>query len=62
MGKESKVILNEMLELVEAFKADAITWTEEGNKTAAMRARKATLAIEKLGKAFRKASVAEAKK
>jgi len=33
----------------------------EGNKAAAARARKATLALERLGKEFRKVSVAEFK-
>ncbi|MGN0201478.1 MAG: histone H1 [Candidatus Cryptobacteroides sp.] len=33
----------------------------EGNKAAAARARKATLELEKLGKVFRKQSVAEMK-
>ncbi len=33
----------------------------EGNKAAAARARKATLELEKLGKAFRKESIAELK-
>ena len=43
----------------EALKADIV---KEGNKAAAARARKATLQLEKLGKEYRKASIAAAKK
>ncbi len=58
-----------MKELVEkinvasaAFLKDAKAQSENGNKAAGMRARKASLAIEKLMKEFRKASIAASKK
>ena len=43
---------------ISALQAD-IAKTAEGNKAAAARARKSTLELEKLGKAFRKQSIAE---
>ncbi|MDO5447374.1 MAG: histone H1 [Prevotellaceae bacterium] len=46
--------------LVDAIKADIEK--VEGNKAAAARVRKATLELEKVGKEFRKVSVAAAKK
>lgn len=46
----------------EAFKADADVQAEKGNKAAGTRARKASLAIEKLLKEFRKVSLEESKK
>lgn len=53
-----------MKELVEqiqaayaAFEADANAQVEKGNKAAGTRARKTSLEIEKLMKAFRKASI-----
>ena len=46
----------------EMFKADAELQTEKGNKTAGTRARKSTLALEKLLKEFRKTSLEESKK
>lgn len=46
----------------EAFKADADVQAEKGNKAAGTRARKASLAIEKLLKEFRKVSLDESKK
>lgn len=45
----------------EAFKADAALQVEKGNKAAGMRARKASLELEKLMKEFRKASLDAAK-
>lgn len=47
--------------VLDALKAD-LAKAAEGNKAAAARARKATLELEKVGKEFRKVSVAEAKK
>ncbi len=47
--------------ILDALKAD-LAKAAEGNKAAAARARKATLELEKVGKEFRKVSVAEAKK
>ena len=52
-------LVEKMVEVLDALKADL---AKEGNKAAAARARKATLTLEKLGKEFRKASIAEAKK
>ena len=49
-----------MNELLDALKVDLAK--AEGNKAAAARARKATLELEKIGKEFRKISIAEAKK
>ncbi|MDD2960941.1 MAG: histone H1 [Muribaculaceae bacterium] len=48
--------------LSEAFKKDATAQIENGNKAAGTRARKASLELEKLMKAFRKESLEAAKK
>ena len=53
--KETMAKLNEVIAALQADLAKAA----EGNKAAAARARKATLEFEKLGKAFRKQSIAE---
>lgn len=45
----------------EAFKTDSNAQSENGNKAAGMRARKSSLALEKLMKEFRKVSLEEAK-
>ena len=45
-------------EVIAALQAD-LSKAAEGNKAAAARARKSTLEREKLGKAFRKQSIAE---
>ena len=57
-----------MKELVEqiqaayaAFEADAVAQVEKGNKAAGTRARKASLELEKMMKAFRKASIESSK-
>lgn len=42
---------------IETFKAESAKFAEEGNKSAGVRARKASLALEKLFKEFRKESV-----
>lgn len=55
--KEVIAQINEAVSVLTAELAKAA----EGNKAAAARARKATLALEKLGKEFRKVSVAELK-
>ncbi|MCQ2075880.1 MAG: histone H1 [Bacteroidaceae bacterium] len=47
--------------IIDALKLD-LAKAAEGNKAAAARARKATLELEKVGKEFRKVSIAEAKK
>ena len=53
--KETIAKINEVISALQADLAKAA----EGNKAAACRARKATLELEKLGKAFRKQSIAE---
>lgn len=45
----------------EAFKQDSALQSENGNKAAGTRARKASLSIEKLLKEFRKASLEASK-
>lgn len=55
--KETIVKFNEVVTALQADFAKAL----DGNKAAAGRARKATLELEKLGKQFRKESIAEAK-
>ena len=55
--KETIAKINEVVAALQADLAKAA----EGNKAAAARARKATLELEKLGKAFRKESIAELK-
>lgn len=54
-------LLNTLFENFDAFKAEATAQAEKGNKAAGARARKASLAIEKTLKEFRKASVAASK-
>ncbi|MFA6871244.1 MAG: histone H1 [Bacteroidaceae bacterium] len=46
----------------EAFTLDAAAQIEKGNKAAGTRARKGSLELEKMFKAFRKASLEESKK
>ncbi|MBS0027268.1 hypothetical protein ACTJJ0_12445 [Chitinophaga sp. 22321] len=46
----------------EAFKTDAELQSEKSNKAAGMRARKASLSLEKLMKEFRKLSMEETNK
>ncbi len=57
--------MNELIEKInasyEALKADAELQAEKGNKAAGTRARKASLALEKLLKEFRKASLEASK-
>ena len=55
--KETIAKINEVIAALQADLAKA----NEGNKAAAARARKETLELEKLGKEFRKVSVAEMK-
>ena len=55
--KETIAKINEVMAVLQAELAKAA----EGNKSAASRARKATLELEKLGKEFRKQSIAELK-
>ena len=58
---ESNAIYAQIVELAEAFKADGENFKDKKNKTAGGRARKATQELEKLGKAYRKLTVTEAK-
>ena len=55
--KETIAKMNEVMASLQAELAKAA----EGNKAAESRARKATLELEKLGKEFRKQSIAELK-
>lgn len=52
-----KELLEKFEALSEAFKKDATAQAENGNKAAGTRARKTSLELEKLMKAFRKASL-----
>ena len=52
----SATIVEQLIAEVEVFKTESEKFLA-GNKAAGARARKATLAIEKLGKSFRKESV-----
>ena len=56
-----KELVEKVAELYAAFEKDAKAQIENGNKAAGTRARKASLAIEKSMKAFRKASLEAAK-
>lgn len=55
-----KKLVDQINALTAAFAEDAQK-ALAGNKAAAARARKATLELEKLGKEFRKVSIAESK-
>ncbi len=57
-----KNLLTELNGLIEEFKTDSTLQLENGNKAAGTRARKASLAIEKALKEFRKVSIEESKK
>ncbi|MBO4945451.1 MAG: histone H1 [Muribaculaceae bacterium] len=54
-------LVSKIAEAYDAFKTDAALQAEKGNKAAGTRARKASLAIEKLMKEFRKASLEASK-
>lgn len=56
-----KEILDQIVNELEAFKTDADMQIEKQNKAAGTRARKSSLAIEKLMKEFRKASLESSK-
>ena len=56
-----KELVEKVAELYAAFEKDAKAQIENGNKAAGTRARKDYLEIEKLMKAFRKASLEAAK-
>lgn len=57
-----KEVFDNIMTELDAFKADAELQIEKENKAAGTRARKSSLAIEKLLKEFRKASLEESKK
>lgn len=57
-----KELIAKIQETYDAFVKDATLQEENRNKAAGTRARKASLAIEKLMKDFRKESLEEAKK
>lgn len=56
-----KNTVNKFYELVDAFKTDVDSQVEKANKAAGVRARKASLEMEKLLKEFRKKSLAKSK-
>lgn len=57
-----KELMTKIQETYEAFAKDALLQSENGNKAAGTRARKTSLAIEKMMKEFRKISLEESKK
>ena len=57
-----KELLTDLNKLFEEFKTDSNLQLENGNKAAGTRARKASLAIEKSLKEFRKVSIENSKK
>ena len=57
-----KELVEKLNEAFAAFTEDANLQLEKGNKAAGMRARKASLEIEKMMKEFRKVSLEESKK
>ena len=54
-------LLNEIRRASEALLSDGTLQSERGNKAAGLRARKASLELERLSKAFRKASLEASK-
>ena len=59
MERTSITVLSEMQEIIDTMTDDSIKWVEKGNSSASARLRKSTLALERLGKEFRKLSVKE---
>ncbi|MEO5788589.1 MAG: histone H1 [Gelidibacter sp.] len=57
-----KELIENMQNTFESFENDAKMQLESGNKAAGTRARKSSLALEKLLKEFRKVSIADSKK
>ncbi|WP_279161604.1 histone H1 [Muribaculum intestinale] len=57
-----KTLVEKAASLYEAFKKEAESQVENGNKASGARARKASLELEKLMKEFRKASLEASKK
>ena len=62
MGRDSKEVFTEMTNVMNELNTNSEKWFEKGNKSAAGKMRKSTLALDKLGKEFRSLSVAECKK
>lgn len=56
-----KNLVENLNQLIADFTKDAVLQVENGNKAAGTRARKASLAIEKALKEFRKKSIEESK-
>ena len=54
-------LLNEIRRASEALLSDGTLQSERGNKAAGLRARKASMQLERLTKAFRKASLEASK-
>ena len=54
-------LLKEISRVSEALLTDGMLQSERGNKAAGLRARKASLKLERLSKAFRKASLEASK-
>ena len=54
-------LLKEISRVSEALLSDGMLQSERGNKAAGLRARKASLKLERLTKAFRKASLEASK-
>lgn len=54
-------LLKEISRVSEALLTDGMLQSERGNKAAGLRARKASLELERLSKAFRKASLEASK-
>ena len=61
MERDSNEVMVEMLGIFEDMVDNADTWKNKGTKTVAARLRKDTLSLDRLGKEFRKLSVAESK-
>jgi hypothetical protein len=61
MARDSKVVFEEMKDVMTDMTSDGEQWAAKGTKTASARMRKSTLALATLGKEFRSLSVAEAK-
>lgn len=58
----TKELLKEIRQVSEILVSNGMLQCERGNKAAGLRARKASLMLERLTKAFRKASLDEAKR
>ena len=57
-----KELIENMRNTFQSLESDAKVQLESGNKSAGTRARKSSLALEKLLKEFRKISIADSKK